>query len=246
VGIPLDGKMSSTGDSTILELRGVEAGYGQVTVLRDIDLAVQQGSITAVIGANGAGKTTLLKVISGLIRNHRGTVNLNGQDLTRIPPYKRGDKGICLIPEGQGIFRTLTVRENLRLFSPPGNRKPDIEPAVTAFPVLGQRLNQTVGTLSGGEQQMLAVARAYLTRPEVILFDELSSGLAPILLDAIFDSVHKLATTGVSLLIVEQYVEKVLALADTAYILVRGRISWNGPANGVTEQLLADSYLGGM
>jgi branched-chain amino acid transport system ATP-binding protein len=235
----------SAGESEpVVELRAVRAGYGAVTVLHDVDFVVRPAAVTAVVGANGAGKSTLLKVIAGLVRNRSGVVALRGEDVSHLSAHKRGDRGICLIPEGRGIFRSLTVRENLLLFSPPRAGKVDIEPAVVAFPVLGDRLKQLAGTLSGGEQQMLAVARAYLAKPDVILFDELSLGLAPVLLDAIFQSVEHLAEAGMSLVVVEQYVDRVLALADAAYILVRGQVSWHGRAADVTEDLLAASYLG--
>lgn len=232
------------GVETAIDVRGVEAGYGDITVLRDIDFSLQRGSVVAVIGANGAGKTTLLKVIAGLVRTTKGSVSVGGKDVTRAPAHKRGEVGLCLIPEGRGIFRTLSVRDNLRLFNPPG-AKQDIEPAVASFPVLGKRLNQLAGTLSGGEQQMLALARAYLAKPQIILVDELSLGLAPVLVDDIFASVRSLASAGVTLVIVEQYVDKVLEFADAAHILVRGRIDWQGPAKDVDQELLAASYLGG-
>jgi branched-chain amino acid transport system ATP-binding protein len=231
-------------DAPLLRLASIEAGYGKVTVLRDVNLSVPRGAVIALIGANGAGKTTLMKVATGLVRCSRGSVEIDGSDVSGMATYKRVERGLCLIPEGRGIFRGLTVRENLRLSIPPGRKGVDIEPAVAAFPVLGERRNQLAGTLSGGQQQMLAIARAYLSEPRVILCDELSLGLAPILLDGIFNSIRSLATSGISIVIVEQYVRRVLALADSAYILVRGQIRWNGPASDVDDELLVESYLG--
>ena len=232
------------GGVPLLDLESIEAGYGKVTVLRDVHLSVPRGAVVAMLGANGAGKTTLMKVVTGLLPCSRGTVRLDGADVTGMPTHKRVERGICLIPEGRGIFRGLTVRENLRLSIPPKQKGVDIEPAVTAFPVLGERATQLAGTLSGGQQQMLAIARAYLSDPKVILCDELSLGLAPILLDEIFNSIRQLAARGISIVIVEQYVRRVLALADSAYILVRGGIRWNGPASNVDDDLLVESYLG--
>jgi branched-chain amino acid transport system ATP-binding protein len=227
-----------------LELQSVDAGYGRVPVLHDIDFAVPSGQVVALIGANGAGKTTTLKVASGLVRPTNGSVMLRGQEITDVRTHKRAQSGICLIPEGRGIFRALTVRENLRLAVPPWIRPVDTDPALAAFPVLKTRLGQVAGTLSGGEQQMLALGRAFLSRPRIILIDELSLGLAPVIIDRMFESVRTLADGGVSLVIVEQYVTKVLPIAETAYILVRGRITWTGRAGDVNEDLLVASYLG--
>lgn len=227
-----------------LELSSIVAGYGRTTVLHEIDLVVPRGSVIALIGANGAGKTTIMKVAVGLLRPTAGSVRLEGREVTRLPANKRSRQGVCLIPEGRGIFRALTVRENLRLSRPSALAGSGLDRAVGAFPVLGRRLGQLAGTLSGGEQQMLALARAYLSEPTVILCDELSIGLAPVILDQIFESIRNLAAEGVSVVIVEQYVHRVLTMADTAYVLVRGGMAWSGPAADVDEQLLVDSYLG--
>ncbi len=231
-------------DSSFFALRSVRAGYGSVEVLHDIDFSVPPGSVVALIGANGAGKTTLLKVAAGIIGTKSGSIVFDGQDTTGMPTYRRAEKGVCLIPEGRGIFRGLSVRENLRLAVPPWASSTDYSEAVTAFPVLGRRLKQLAGTLSGGEQQMLAMARAYLSKPKLILIDELSLGLAPVIVDQMFESVQALANSGVSIVIVEQYVHRVLELAGLAYILVHGRMAWHGEPDAIDDDLLMSSYLG--
>jgi branched-chain amino acid transport system ATP-binding protein len=228
-----------------LRLAGIEAGYGKTTVLRDVDVSVPKGSVVALIGANGAGKTTLLRVASGLLRPTQGTVLINGQDCTRWPPYKRAKDGVCLIPEGRGIFRSLTVRDNLELEIPPwSNRLRDIEAATSAFPVLKGRLRQIAGSLSGGEQQMLALARAYLAAPSILLVDELSIGLAPVAIDALMESVQQIASTGVTLLLVEQYIDRILHLADTVYLMARGQMRWTGTPATLEQSGMLEAYLG--
>ncbi|HZS15222.1 MAG TPA: ABC transporter ATP-binding protein [Candidatus Dormibacteraeota bacterium] len=232
----------------ILQLESVEAGYGATVVLRDVELSVPAGSIVALLGANGAGKTTSLRIASGLLRPLRGRVVFDGEDVTALSASRRAARGMCLIPEGRGIFRRLTVRENLELFLPPwksGSKAGALEAAITAFPVLGSRRNQIAGSLSGGEQQMLAVARAYLGSPKLILADELSMGLSPIVVDKIYESLQQLNETGVGLLVVEQYVDRALEMADYVYVLVRSRIVWSGPAKEMDEAMLTESYLGG-
>lgn len=229
----------------VLELVGVNAGYGRVPVLRDINLVVDEHSIVTVLGSNGAGKSTLLQVAAGLLRCSAGVVRLDGTDITKVPAFVRSRRGVCLIPGGQGVFRTLTVRENLLLGM--GDNAPsnlDIQPAVEAFPILGQRLGQLAGTLSGGEQQMLALARAFLTEPRVIFADELSLGLAPLVVEQMFESMQVLAGRGTSLVIVEQYANQALAMADTAYVLAQGAVAWTGPAQELDEQSLIATYLG--
>jgi branched-chain amino acid transport system ATP-binding protein len=228
-----------------LDLNGISAGYGKLTVLDQINFSVPASSVVALVGANGAGKTTLLNAAAGLVHVSAGTVSLGAEDITHLAVHKRPQKGLCLIPEEHAIFRGLTVRENLWLSTPPWVKSKDFGPAIDAFPVLGSRLSQTAGTLSGGEQRMLAVARAYLSSPRVILVDELSIGLAPVLLDQMFESVQHLARMGVSMVIVEQYVDRALTVAEHAYILVNGRIAWNGASRDIDRDLLESSYLGG-
>lgn len=226
-----------------LELNSISARYGSTTVLRDVSLIVPSGSVVALIGANGAGKTTLLRVASGLLAPYRGAIHVGGRNLTGSAPDALLRAGVCHVPEGRGIFRTLTVRENLQLF---GSRSggDNVESAVEAFPRLSERLDQVAGTLSGGEQQMLALARAYIQRPPIILLDEVSMGLAPKLVEEIFAFLWRLANTGSTLLIVEQFVSTVLAMADYVYLMNRGRISFAGDPDELKEKDVYRSYLG--
>jgi branched-chain amino acid transport system ATP-binding protein len=227
-----------------LQLAAVTAGYGGAPVLRDVSLQVPASSAVALLGANGAGKTTAMKVAAGLLRADSGSVLIGGNDVSNVPTHKRARRGLCLIPEGRGIFRSLTVRENLELQIPPWISDPDIGVAVDSFPILGKRLGQVAGSLSGGQQQMLALCRAYLSRASVVLLDELSLGLAPVVVDEIFESLAALRSGGVALLIVEQYVSRALLMADTADLLKRGEVAWHGPASELDEQTMAASYLG--
>jgi branched-chain amino acid transport system ATP-binding protein len=226
-----------------LELRNIRAGYGKVPVLRDVSLAVPPGSIVALLGVNGAGKSTTMRVAAGLLKPSAGDVLITGRAMTGHPANQRVRRGLCLIPEGRGIFRSLTVRENLALQVPPWSDSP-IDPAIAAFPILGKRLNQVAGTMSGGEQQMLALARCYLSKPSVVLLDELSTGLAPIIVREIFDTLASLAATGVAMLIVEQYVSQALTLADTVYVLNQGQIEHVGDPCALSQNALIESYLG--
>ena len=193
-----------------LELDGITAGYGETTVLRDVSIRIPPKSIVALLGPNGAGKTTLLRVASGLLRPGAGNVRLFGDDVTASTPNQRARKGLCLMPEGHGIFRSLSVRENLLLHTPPWMREEPLERALTAFPALRERLKQTAGNLSGGQQQMLALARIHLSNPRVVLLDEVSMGLAPVIVNSIFQTLTELASTGISVVLVEQFVTRAL------------------------------------
>jgi branched-chain amino acid transport system ATP-binding protein len=227
----------------MLELRGIEAGYGEHTVLRDVSLTVPPGTVVAVLGPNGAGKTTLLRIASGLLRPTAGTVLLAGEDVTRARPYTRASRGLCHIPEGRGIYPTLTVRENLFLHARKGEETAALDRAIAAFPVLGEKLRQPAGQLSGGQQQMLSLVRAYLTRPKLVLVDEASMGLAPVVVDKIFEFLGQIAASGTALLIVEQYVSRALALAGHVYLLNKGGVVFDGKPAGIGDDLFAH-YLG--
>jgi branched-chain amino acid transport system ATP-binding protein len=253
-----------------LELRSISAGYGASSVLHDVTIDVPRSSVVALLGPNGAGKTTTLRVAAGLLKPATGTIVIDGKDASKAAPFRRARQGVCLIPEGRGIFRSLTVRENLELLIPPwrkgsyppGERPPvpsggapdgkkrhrigraDIDPAIAAFPILGERLGQTAGSLSGGQQQQLALARAFLSAPDVVLLDEVSMGLAPVIVDQIFESLKLLASTGVALVLVEQYVSRALEMADTAYLMARGAIAWSGPAAALDTDAITRAYLG--
>jgi branched-chain amino acid transport system ATP-binding protein len=227
-----------------LELRAVDAGYGATAVIHDVSIEVPRSSVVALLGPNGVGKTTTLRVAAGMLRPAGGAVMIGGTEVNRTSPFQRARLGVCLIPEGRGIFRSLTVRENLELQVPPWRRGGTIDAALDAFPVLGQRLGQVAASLSGGQQQMLALSRAYLSAPKVVLLDEVSMGLAPVVVEAIFASLRALASTGVSLVLVEQYVNRALEMADVAYLMARGSIVWTGPAADLDTEALVNAYLG--
>ena len=227
-----------------LELRNVSAGYAGTPVLRDVSLTVPGGSVVALLGANGAGKTTLLNVASGVLAADAGTVWLAGADVTLEPSHRRAARGLCHVPEGRGIFPALTVRQNIALQVAPSGEELAVAQAVDAFPVLGQRLTQVAGTLSGGEQQMVALTAARLRRPDVVLLDEVSTGLAPQVVDEIFAFLGRLAAAGASLLVVEQYVSKALAFADYVYILRRGTIAFVGEPAELTDESVFANYFG--
>jgi len=222
----------------------VHAGYGGVAVLRGVSVAVPAGSVVALLGANGAGKTTLLRVASGLLGPTAGRLLLDGADVTGLAPEKLAARGICHVPEGRGVFPTMTVRDNLLLQARPGREREAVHRAVSAFPRLGKRMGQVAGTMSGGEQQMLALARAYVQRPAVVLLDEVSMGLAPKIVDEIFVFLRALAAEGTSLLLVEQYVTRALEAADYVYLLDRGRIGFAGEPGEVDGDAILAGYLG--
>jgi branched-chain amino acid transport system ATP-binding protein len=228
----------------MLTLEGVTAGYGGTTVLRDVDLTVPDSSVVALLGPNGAGKTTLLRVASGLLPPWQGRLLVDGEDVTGRPPHTLAGRGVCHVPEGRGVFPPLTVAQNLELFSPPGQERESRERAVEAFPILGARLNQVAGTMSGGQQQMLALARSYVTNPHVVLLDEVSMGLAPIIVDEIFEFLERMAKQGTALLLVEQYATKALAIADYVYILGRGTVTFAGDAAELEGEDVFQRYLG--
>jgi branched-chain amino acid transport system ATP-binding protein len=230
-------------DAPLLELRDLTAGFGDLIVLRQVSLSVRSGSAVALLGPNGAGKTTLLRLAAGLMRPRSGAILIRGEDVTRRAAHERARRGLCLIPEGRGIFRNLTVRENLRLSVPPW-RKAGIDEALEAFPILRDRLGQAAGTMSGGQQQMLALARCYLAKPSIVLLDEVSMGLAPRIVDQIFESLAALAEAGIALLLVEQYVERALEMVDMVNLLNRGRITHTGPAAGLRHEAILEHYMG--
>ncbi|MBE3202320.1 ABC transporter ATP-binding protein [Frankia sp. CH37] len=229
----------------LLALRGVEAGYGAITVLHSIDLEVAAGEVLAVLGPNGAGKSTTLRVAAGLHRPSAGDLLLDGRPVTGADPVALARSGLCLIPEGRGIFPTLTVGENLRMVTYRGVSRAEVEHrAFTAFPRLAQRRRQRAGTMSGGEQQMLAMARAIAGDPAVLLLDELSMGLAPRIVGELYDKVHEIAATGVTIVAVEQFAAAVLGVATTAVVMADGRIVLAGAPDDIRGELQG-VYLGG-
>jgi len=234
--------MSAT--EPVLELSRVVSGYGAVTVLREVDLSVEPGQVVALLGPNGAGKTSLLRAASGLIAVQSGEVRIAGATVTKASPSERARRGLCLIPEGRGIFRNLTVKDNLRMCTPSWVREPRMDAVFGAFPILKARQKQLAGTLSGGEQQMLALSRAVLAEPAIVLADEVSMGIAPIVVDVIFDALRILAQGGVALLVVEQYVDRALAMADRCYLIKKGQIVYAGSASELKGSVVLSEYLG--
>jgi branched-chain amino acid transport system ATP-binding protein len=240
----------------MLTLTGVTAEYHGVDVLRDVDLVVPDGASVALLGANGAGKTTVLKVAAGIGPTLRaGRVAVDGRRVDGTAPHTRARLGLCLVPEGRGIFRNLSVRENLELFVTAGT-KPRIGTAtprdvadavdrfVDAFPMLDAFLNHRAGALSGGQQQMLALGRALVTDARLVLADELSVGLAPVVVDEIFGVMRTMQAQGRSLLIVEQYIDRILDVVDYVYILHKGRVVFVGEPEQVRGSGVFDRYLG--
>ena len=234
----------TTETTTALSMKGITSGYGTTTIVRNIDLNIEAGSVTALLGPNGAGKSTLLKTMSGLIRPMSGSVMIDGHDVSSLAPNKRANLGLCHIPEGRGIFPSMTVKENLELQARPGEQSIAIEKGIAAFPILGERLMQRAGTMSGGQQQMLSMARAYTQNPRVILVDEGSLGLAPIVVDEIFSFLAGVAAAGAALLIVDQFVARALALATSAYVMTRGEIVFAGTSAELQRSDVFERYLG--
>jgi len=228
----------------MLRLADLTTGYGPTTVLWNIDLEIPPSSVVALLGPNGAGKTTLLRAASGLIPVRHGQITMDGEDVTCRSMNQMARRGLCHIPEGRGIFPSLSVKDNLTLYSPRRRERESLEQAAAAFPILGQRLDQTAGSLSGGEQQMLAVIRAYISNPRLVLVDEASMGLAPLVVDRIFDFLTTIVAQGTSLLLVEQYVYRALNMAHRVYLLNHGRIVFSGTPTELARQDIFERYLG--
>jgi branched-chain amino acid transport system ATP-binding protein len=233
----------------ILEVRGLSAGYGPVRALDGVSIEVGEGETVAIIGANGAGKTTLLMAISGVVPARSGSIVFEGRPITGSPPHAVARLGVGHAPEGRRIFPRLSVRENLQLggFSRTDRSTiaADIDEACALFPVLGERLGQMGGTLSGGEQQMLALARALVGRPKLLLLDEPSLGLAPLIVQKIFEVVAGLAKRGIAVVLVEQNARAALKLADRGYVLETGRITLSGPGTELAhDRRVREAYLG--
>jgi branched-chain amino acid transport system ATP-binding protein len=232
----------------LLELDRVSVSYGGMRALSDVSLVVPEGCVVALLGPNGAGKTSTLRAISGLVRPSNGEIRLAGKSINRLAPHRISASGVLHVPEGRGIFRSLNVRENLQMATY-SQRKGDpdsmIDQAVEMFPVLGGRLSQVAGTLSGGEQQMLALARAFAARPQLLMLDEISMGLAPKITESLFDAIRQAAAGGLAMLLIEQYVDAALSLADYGYVMEKGRIVDAGePADLRASGALNAAYLG--
>ncbi len=233
----------------MLEVKDLKVSYGVIEAIKGVSFEVNQGEIIALIGANGAGKTTILQTISGLIPAKAGTITFNGKDITKTPGYKIVSMGMAQVPEGRRVFSQLSVLKNLQLGAYTRKDKAEIaeslEMVYERFPRLAERKNQLSGTLSGGEQQMLAMGRALMSKPDIVLMDEPSMGLSPILVNEIFDIIKEINKAGTTILLVEQNAKKALAVADRAYVLETGNISLSGPASElINDENIKKAYLG--
>jgi branched-chain amino acid transport system ATP-binding protein len=229
-----------------LELDGVSVSYAGLRALHNVSMVVPQGAAVALLGANGAGKSTMLRTISGVIRAERGRIQVHGQRIERRPAYRIARMGVVHVPEGRGVFPSLTVRENLLMaISAMSGAVDPVEEGTALFPALGNRLAQIAGSLSGGEQQMLALARALMAKPKLLMVDEISMGLAPIIVGQLFETLRERVASGVSLLIVEQYVEAALGMADYGYVMDKGGIVDVGEPADLRRRGLVTAYLGG-
>lgn len=233
----------------LLKLDHVNAGYGDLQVLYNVSIEVEEGEIVSLVGSNGAGKTTLLRIISGFVPIRSGSVTFCGKDLMKVKPHHKAELGIAHIPQGRGILGTLSVNENLILGAYPKDKRGQvaekIKEAYRMFPILEERQNQLAGSLSGGEQQMLAIARALMINPKLLMLDEPSLGLAPIIVKEMFEIISTVAKQGVSILIVEQNLKQALSVANRGYVLETGSVVLSGDAKELLEnERIQEAYLG--
>jgi branched-chain amino acid transport system ATP-binding protein len=237
----------ATTDGVLLRVEDLNVRYASVQALFGVSLEVPEGSVVAVLGANGAGKSTLARAVSGLVPPFEGTVTFGGENITKWHPHRTRRAGLVHIPEGRGIFPGLTVQENLRMavrrVGSPAERRSATEHAYEMFPALTQRRKQRAGTLSGGEQQMLALARALAITPRLIIADEMSLGLAPLVVDFVFESIKRANESGVTIVLIEQFIHRALGLASQCVILRQGQVAWTGRADEARQEVL-DRYLG--
>jgi branched-chain amino acid transport system ATP-binding protein len=232
----------------LLEIKDINVHYGKIAALKGISLSVNEGEIVSLIGANGAGKTTTLKTISGLRPLSSGQIIFNGQDISKTPGHKRVQLGIGQSPEGRGVFPGMTVQENLLMgaYTRKGDLQPDLDEVYELFPRLAERKSQFGGTMSGGEQQMIAIGRALMTKPKVILLDEPSMGLAPMLIAQIFDIIKEINSRGTTVLLVEQNAQQALKLSDRAYVLETGKVVKSARGSDLLhDPQVRAAYLGG-
>ena len=234
----------------LLEVKNLKVSYGLIQAIKDVSFTVEEGQIVTLIGANGAGKTTIMHAVSGLIPKQSGKITFDGKDITAVQPHKLINMGIAHVPEGRRIFQELTVEENLQLGAYTRRDKKEIaatlEEIYQRFPVLKERARQIAGTLSGGEQQMLAMSRALMSHPRLLLLDEPSMGLSPLYVGTIFDMIRRVNEEGTTVLLVEQNAKKALAIADQAYVLEIGNITKSGPgAELLGDDSIRKAYLGG-
>ena len=233
----------------MLDVRHISAGYGAVAVLHDLSFTIGEGQAVAILGANGAGKTTLLKTICGLLRTSAGAIEFDGEGLARLATYEIARHGVVMVPEGRQILGPLTVAENLRLGHLAAARRgvvrEDMEQVFALFPILAERRNQIAGQLSGGQQQMLAIGRALMGRPRLLLLDEPSLGLGPAIVAQVFETLRRVHQSGLTMLLVEQNAKRALDATDYAYVIERGRIVHQGPSRQLQSDLVViEHYLG--
>jgi len=233
----------------ILSIEQLQVAYGGIRAVKGIDLKVDEGELVCLIGANGAGKTTTLRAITGLVRAAAGAVRYDGHDITRLKPHEIARRGLALVPEGRGVFAQLTIEENLAMGayarSDSAAVATDVERMFALFPRLKERRKQTAGTLSGGEQQMLAIARALMSRPKLLLLDEPSMGLAPLMVEKIFDVIRTIAAEGVTLLLVEQNARLALEISQRGYVLEGGLVTLTGAGRTLLhDPRIREAYLG--
>ena len=233
----------------MLKVNGINVYYGSIHAIKDVSFEVHQGEIVTLIGANGAGKSTTLQTISGLLHSRTGSIEFLGENLTGIPAFKIVSRGLAQVPEGRRVFLQMTVEENLEMGAytqPNATIAPGLERVYDQFPRLKERRRQIAGTLSGGEQQMLAMGRALMSNPKLLMLDEPSMGLAPILVEQIFDIIKELHQAGTTILLVEQNAQVALSIADRAYVLETGTISMSGDAKALlSDPRVQKAYLGG-
>jgi branched-chain amino acid transport system ATP-binding protein len=233
----------------ILEIQEVSSGYGEVQILWGASLELQEGRLTSLVGGNGVGKTTLLRSVMGLVKPWKGSIRFDGQDVSHLPPYAKAEMGLVLVPEGRQLFTDMSVAENLEMGATPKHARPNLDKNMQRvfemFPRLQERRNQKAGTLSGGEQQMLAVGRGIMADPKVLMIDELSLGLAPVLVLQLFEILRELKKLGMTLLLVEQNVQMALAVSDYAYVLAQGKIEMEGASRELAQNPhVRAAYLG--
>lgn len=233
----------------LLEVHDIEVYYGMIQALKGVNFQVNEGEVIALIGANGAGKTTTLQTITGLLKAKKGNIVFDGQDITRVPAHKIVSMGMAHVPEGRRVFANMSVLQNLRMGAYTRTDKQEIEESLQKvykrFPRLQERQNQAAGTLSGGEQQMLAMGRALMSKPRIILMDEPSMGLSPIFVNEIFDIIKEVSESGTTVLLVEQNAKKALSIADRAYVLETGKIVLDGKAEDLLhDESVQKAYLG--
>ena len=233
----------------LLEVRNIEVGYGDATALRDASIRIDRGQIVSVVGPNGAGKSTLVNAIAGILRPRKGAVVMDGADVSRIPGYRVCDHGIAIVPEGRRLFVQMSVIDNLMLGSyrkaGRAGRDQTLEEVFSLFPILKERQHQISGSMSGGQQQMVAIARALMARPRLMLMDEPSLGLSPVIVDEMFGIIRMINERGVSVLLVEQNVNKALEIADHAYVIEQGRVVTSGrPDILIKDPSIREAYLG--